>query len=56
MKMTEREERFLVAFRRLENERSRDDVIFRTEMMLRVQDALKADYGLYTKEPPKRTA
>jgi hypothetical protein len=51
VKITDREKRLLRLFRKLENQRCQDDVIFQTESMVRAQEALKEDYGL-TGPPP----
>jgi hypothetical protein len=53
--MTEKE-KLIKVFDLLESQKSRDDVLFVATSMLRAQDALKADYGLDTKEPPKPAA
>jgi phosphoribosylamine-glycine ligase len=52
MKMTDREKGLLGLFRRLESEKSRDDVIYQAEAMVRAQEALKADYGLVGPDAP----
>ena len=50
--MTEKE-RLIKVFDMLESQKSRDDVLFVATSMLRAQDALKEDYGLLNKQPPK---
>jgi hypothetical protein len=52
MKMTERERGLLAAFRKLESEKSREDVIFQAEAMVRAQEALREDYGLTGRDTP----
>jgi hypothetical protein len=52
MKITDREKGILAAFRRLESEKSRDDVLFLAEVMVRAQEALKEDYGLVGLDAP----
>lgn len=52
MKMTDGEKKLFAAFKRLESEKSKDDLIFQAETMLRAQEALKADYGLVGKDAP----
>ena len=52
MKMTDREKGLLGLFRRLESEKSQDDVIYQAEAMVRAQEALKADYGLVGPDAP----
>jgi hypothetical protein len=44
--MTDQEKGLMGLFRRLESDKSRDDLIFQAQTMVRAQDALKADYGL----------
>jgi hypothetical protein len=52
MKMTEKEKGILERFKRLESEKSRDDLIFHAETMVRAQEALMADYGLVGLDAP----
>ena len=52
MKMNEKEKGMIGLFRMLESEKSRDDLIFQAETMVRAQDAMKADYGLVGKDAP----
>jgi hypothetical protein len=44
--MTDKEKGLLLLFRKLESEKSREDVIFQAEAMVRAQEALREDYGL----------
>jgi hypothetical protein len=50
--MTDREKGLVGLFRKLESEKSQDDVIFQAEAMVRAQEALKADYGLVGPDAP----
>jgi hypothetical protein len=49
---TEKEKRLFEIFGKFESEKSRDDVLFCAEAMLRAQEALKADYGLAGLDSP----
>jgi hypothetical protein len=46
MRLTDKEKRLLGAFGKLKSEKSREDVLFQAEAMVRAQEALRADYGL----------
>jgi hypothetical protein len=50
--MTDREKGLLGLFRKLESEKTRNDVIYQTEAMVRAQEALRADYGLMGPDAP----
>lgn len=50
--MTEQERRLLDAFRSLSGERGRDEVIYQAEIMVRAQEALRADCGLPPESGP----
>jgi hypothetical protein len=52
VKMTDREKGLLGLFRKLESEKTQDDVIFQAEAMVRAQEALKADYGIMGQDMP----
>jgi hypothetical protein len=52
MKITEKEKGILERFKRLESEKSKDDLIFYAEAMVRAQEALMADYGLVGRDAP----
>jgi hypothetical protein len=52
MEITNKEKRFLDVFRKLSNEKSRDDIFFAATSMVRAQEALRRDYGL-PDQPPK---
>ena len=46
MKITEQEERFLDIFRKVGSEKSKNDLLFQAEIIVRAQEDLIADYGL----------
>jgi hypothetical protein len=52
VKLTDKEKGLLGLFRKLESDKTRDDVIFQAEAMVRAQEALKADYGLVGPDAP----
>ena len=52
MKATEQEKGLLELFRKLESEKSKNDLLYQAETMLRAQNALKEDYGLVGKDAP----
>jgi hypothetical protein len=52
MRITDKEKGLVELFRKLESERSQNDVIFQTETMVRAQEAFKADYGLVGPDAP----
>jgi hypothetical protein len=52
MKETKEEKRLLGLFRKLESEKTRDDLIFQAEAAIRVQEAVKKDYGLASPDAP----
>jgi hypothetical protein len=56
MKMTDEEKRLIKTTRKLESRSLREMLMFQAETMVQAQDALKVDYGLDTKEPPKPAA
>ena len=45
-KITEKGKKLLELFEKIEGEKSRTDLLYQAETMLRAQEALKADYGL----------
>jgi len=45
-KITEKGKKLLELFEKIEGEKSRADLLYQAETMLRAQEALKADYGL----------
>jgi hypothetical protein len=52
MKMTDKETRLLDLTRKLESQKCKEDLIFHAEVMVRAQEALKADYGLMGPDAP----
>jgi hypothetical protein len=56
MKMTDKEKGILKFFRKIENEKSRDDLLFQAEIIVRAQEAFKEDYGITGQCPPKDAA
>jgi hypothetical protein len=52
--MTEQEQKIIEIYRKLENQKSKDDLLFQAETMVRAQEALKADYGLDDQKPSVR--
>jgi hypothetical protein len=52
MKLTDKEKGLLERFRKLESEKSQDDVLFFAEAVARGQEALRADYGLVGPDAP----
>jgi len=51
-KMTDQEKTLLGLCRRLESDKSRDDLVFQAQTMVRAQDAMKEDYGLVGPDAP----
>jgi hypothetical protein len=54
MEMTDKEKELLELFRKVESEKNRNNVIFHTELVVRVQEAFKEDYALIDSSPADR--
>jgi hypothetical protein len=52
MKLTDFEKNLIKISQKLESQKCRDDLIFHGEVMVRAQEALKADYGLVGPDAP----
>lgn len=52
MKMSDKEKDLIGLFRKMETEKSKDDLIFQAETMIRAQEAMRRDYGLVGTDAP----
>jgi hypothetical protein len=52
-KMSNNEKTLLNLWKSLESKKNRDDLLFQAEMMVRAQEAFKADFGLTKPAAPE---